>query len=784
MTNFNLKSYFTFLSRNKAYTAVNVFGLAVSLMFVIIIGLYTWQEYSIDRQHGKADRIYNIGLEAGDGNKTANCHHIALRYLRDRFPEVELTCGFTTEKMKLKDNDAFVNIDVMEADSTFFSMFDFPLLYGDRATCLMQKGNIVLTESSARRLFGTSNAVGRDITTADNSHFRVTGVVKDFDNTIIDKDIDAIIDFSFCTNNANKDEYFRQVANYLQASVFVQVHEGSDFSARQKDVEKMFSELNNDMHPVITRLDRLYFSGLSAYAGLRLGNLTLVRVLFAVALVILLFSIMNYVNLTVAQAGYRAREMATRRLFGCNKGRICVNLFTESLVMCAVSLLFAVSLACVCAPYADRLLDTRIDLTLLLTPSSIGIIAAFVLVVSVLAGVLPATILSRVKPIEVVRGTFRKQTKMLFSRVFITVQNVITIVMLACAFIMARQMRHLTTAPLGFNTENIISLKLNYGSDRDPSGQFADRLRTLPFVKAVALSYGTPANGGGDPSVQFEGDKDKSTFNVITGTPELMKIYGIKVKKDFNVHGDSIVYLNDNALYYLKMEPNSAHTSGRFGIMPLLFGGNPRYGGIINDFKVRDIRQDIKGLIVLVCNKIIQPRDISILVEGDPVEAYMQIKDIYKEVFREDVDESTPPFIDKQIEQRFEQELRVSKIVSLFAAIAIIISLLGLVAMSTYFIQQRAKEIAIRKVFGSTGNQVRRRLIRSFLLYVGIAFVIAVPIIVYFMADWIAQYSYRITWWPYIIVAGLIVLLISYAAVAVQSWIAAGENPVKNIKQE
>ena len=104
--------------------------------------------------------------------------------------------------------------------------------------------------------------------------------------------------------------------------------------------------------------------------------------------------------------------------------------------------------------------------------------------------------------------------------------------------------------------------------------------------------------------------------------------------------------------------------------------------------------------------------------------------------------------------------------------------------MSTYFIQQRAKEIAIRKVFGSTGNQVRRRLIRSFLLYVGIAFVIAVPIIVHFMSDWIAQYSYRITWWPYIIVAGLIVLLISYAAVAVQSWIAAGENPVKNIKQE
>ena len=132
----------------------------------------------------------------------------------------------------------------------------------------------------------------------------------------------------------------------------------------------------------------------------------------------------------------------------------------------------------------------------------------------------------------------------------------------------------------------------------------------------------------------------------------------------------------------------------------------------------------------------------------------------------------------------FQEEIRTTKIVSLFAFIAIIISLLGLVAMSTYFIQQRAKEIAIRKVFGSTSNQVRRRLIRTFLLYVGIAFIIAVPIVVHFMSDWISQYSYRITWWPWIIVAGVIVLLISFAAVAVQSWIAAGENPVKNIKQE
>ena len=153
-------------------------------------------------------------------------------------------------------------------------------------------------------------------------------------------------------------------------------------------------------------------------------------------------------------------------------------------------------------------------------------------------------------------------------------------------------------------------------------------------------------------------------------------------------------------------------------------------------------------------------------------------------MFHEDIDESASPFVDKYVQARFKQELRTTKIVSLFAFIAIIISLLGLVAMSTYFIQQRAREIAVRKVFGSTGNQIRIRLIRTFMLYVGIAFIIAVPIIVHFMSKWIEQYSYRIVWWPWIVAAGVIVMLISLAAVAVQSWMASNENPVKNIRQE
>ena len=785
MGNFNLKSYFTFLSRNKTYTAVNVFGLAVSLMFVIIIGLYTWQEFNIDRQHSKAKRIYNIGLNMDDGTwRTANCHHAVLRYLRSRYPEIEQTCGFTAGSLKLKDNGNFVNLYVLEADSTFFSMFDFPLLQGNRTNCLKQKGNIVLTESAARRLFGNTAVIGRTLTTAENNHFRVTGVVKDFDNTFIDKDIQGIIDFSYTINMANMDENFPQIVNMTGAASFVQVRDGCDFAAKQKDVDAYFQTFWEDKHPIITRLDKLYFSGLDAFL-MQMGNLTLVKILLAVGIAILLFSIMNYVNLTVAQSGYRAREMATRRLFGCTKGTVGVNMFTESLVMCVISMLIAVALACMCAPYASQLLNTKLDLSLLASPLTVGIMAAFILLVSLASGVLPATILSRVKPIEVVRGTFRTHTKMIFSRVFITVQNIITITMLACAMIMSMQMLHLTKAPLDFNTENIICIEYpdNYSSRH--SGEFENRLRSLPFVKAVAPSCGTPATGGNNKTITFDGEKREWSFQFISGTPEMMKIYGLTLKNDLHAKGDSIVYLNDMSMKALQMKPTDRHLSSRYEqIRYGYFRKNAEFGGVLNELRIRNILEEQHPLLVQVCNNIQEPWSISILVSGDPVDAYAKIKDVYKEVFHEDIDESSSPFVDKYVQARFKQELRTTKIVSLFAFIAIIISLLGLVAMSTYFIQQRAREIAVRKVFGSTGNQIRVRLIRTFMLYVGIAFIIAVPIVVHFMSKWIEQYSYRIVWWPWIVAAGVIVMLISLAAVAVQSWMASNENPVKNIRQE
>ena len=273
MANFNLKSYFTFLSRNKAYTAVNVFGLAVSLAFVILIGLYTWQETSVDRQHSKADRIYNLGIVSTRGGQPmAYCPHGVLRYIRKRYPEVVRTCGVSAGEIKLKKQDFFITAHTLMTDSTFFDMFDFPLLRGNRATCLKEKNNIVITESFAMRYFGTTDVVGRDIKTAYGYRFRVTGVVADFDNTIIDKDIDVLIDFSYQTNAYAMDEYFPYYINYTATSSFVEVRDGCDFSKQGNSVREMFKDVMKDWRINLTRLDKLYFSNQWVNNNLDLGK--------------------------------------------------------------------------------------------------------------------------------------------------------------------------------------------------------------------------------------------------------------------------------------------------------------------------------------------------------------------------------------------------------------------------------------------------------------------------------------------------------------------------------
>jgi len=385
--------------------------------------------------------------------------------------------------------------------------------------------------------------------------------------------------------------------------------------------------------------------------------------------------------------------------------------------------------------------------------------------------------LSRAEPIEVVRGTFAHHTRMVFSRVFIVLQNLITIVMIAVALTMSLQMHHIISAPMGFNKDNVVVIR-NLG-DSIQASTFTKEVEKLACVKLVSASMGTPSDGGNNNTMTLDSKKTVS-LQMLFGDRNFMKMYGLKPKKENMDAANLKMYVTEQTLR--EMGEEFYQIPWRNSVGSNASDINPHAVGVLEDFHIRNIEQETHPMIIFIKDRIIDPWQFSVLITGNPVEAIDQIKDTYKKIYNYDMPDEYP-FIDQQIAAYYTEAIRLSHIISLFAAMALLVSMLGLVAMSIFFIQQRQKEIAIRKVFGSTSMQVYRRLIRSFLSYVAIAFVIAVPIIWYLMSDWLSQYSYRIVLSPWIfVVAGVSCLAICMVAVTLQSYLAASENPINHVK--
>ena len=785
----NIKSYITFLSRNKVYTAINVFGLSLSLMFVTLIGVYVWQEYRVTRDVPDSDRIETIGMSMS-GKKYLGTHHYAGKQLMKTFPEIEAVCGVCGMGMVVNKGDERIRAQALTVDSTFFTFFGYPLKEGDAARCLEAKDAAVVSETFAMKLFGETDVVGRTITFRDSLKLRVTGVMKDLQGRILIRP-DIVVNFQ-CQkygNYANTDEAFLQdMVNMSGSSVFLRLREEKTFVGREKDLTECYASFWNHfaeqepdekmyIEPFSIKYKDVFFSKADGNGNLRSGDITLVKILTAVALVILLFAVMNYVNLTVAQSGKRAREMAARRLFGAQRREIAMRFVGESMMLCVLAFMIALLLAFAFSRSFGELLGTRMDMSVMVSPLSLGMLLAILLATGIVSGIIPAVVSSRVEPMEIVRGTFVHKTKMVFSRVFIVIQNVITITMLACALIMVMQMNHLVNAPLGFRQDNILTL----GSISSPD-RFLEELKKLPCVKLASPSKGTPADGGNNQTIiDSEGITDMRIQHFIV-EKEFFDIYDITLT-DGSKPKPGHFYMNKRMENDVKASEAIRDPRKTLKVLPLLnHNTDEQYGGTFRDFRICSIEYEPRPMLISVVDKMSSCWDVSILLEGDIEEGYRDIVKLYYKTFHEKLGEKQARFVDEQVQAEFEDQIRTSRIVSLFAFIAIVISLLGLVAMSTYFIGQRQKEIAIRKVFGSSNAQMQRRLVNTFLLYVVIAFVISVPIIWHFMSDWIILYNYRIVWWPWIIVAGVIILLISFAAVMVQSRVAANENPIKHIK--
>lgn len=796
-----MKYFFRFLKNNPLYAVINVVGLALSLMFVILIGDYTYRQFSIDKWHRNHERIYVLGTENGNSLLSwPDCAHS----LKDRYPEVEDVCCVYMHNGKIKHEDKVYEEsqgdnagNIMLADSNFFRFFDFKMIDGDRETALDSPEKCVVTESLAKALFPDGNALGQPLqiegtryvfVSDDNGDpydsslvYTVSGVIKDLDKTVFLNETAVIANFERAPQVLGY-----RLRNDLMASgplgstlSFLMLRPGASLEDKIEDLTSyciesipVFNFYGNRKAAIIP-LDDLMFAPQNTGAGLQTGDKSLLGILLAVVLAILMFAVTNYINLTVANTGFRAKEMATRRLLGSDGLGISLELIGESTLMVFISFIIGGALALLLEDKMAVLFKGKIDILKDINFSTVSVSLLFIVLTGIISGIMPTISLSKYKPIDVVKGSFRYHSKMVLSRIFIILQNVITMTMMTATLTILLQMSHLVKAPLGYNTENI------YRVSSDNPEVLRNALKSQSFIQGIGSFSGTSLDGN-YCSMSTRKDKDNNNLLVYLTTwdKEFIDIMGINLVKDNHLSGD-VKYINEELAGKLSLgDGESEVTWGDGKVMQV--------AGIFSNFHMTNILDPYQPFMITVKDTDeIEDPNFMVKTNGDPL-AWKKLCDLVKEVdgSTEDIDWKVQS-IESTVKASLTEEKNTMRVVGIFTGVAVLISILGFIGMSLFFIRQRKKEIGVRRIMGSTTNEVLSLLLTKFCAPLLVSFIFAVPLSWFIMDKWLEGFSYRIGLSPWIFIAsGAVSLLIAVVSIFFQTLHAAHSNPADAIRAE
>lgn len=780
----NMKSYLTFLSRNRLYTAIEAFGMSVALGFVVVLGAYTAMEYSVGKAGEKAKEIYAVGT----GDYLGMTWGTAQEFFPS-IPEIkEWTRVATANNIPgFMVGETFFKTDAYCVDPNFFEFFGYDVRGCRRDRVLTSEDEAIVSESFAAKAFGNGDAIGKTMK-YDTLTFRIAGVMPDFGKSDIFEPCDVMVSMKYAEKLTAKMDNFGETVPFVRLDKDADPDKVADkLLDKYVDYWKEFEySRENDgkflWGSTIVRLDKLYFSTISNWK-FRQGDKKLVDILLAVALVLLVCAIFNYINLTVAQAGKRAKEMATRRLLGESAWGVVVRYFKESVLFTSACFIIGLMLALCLLPVFEDMLDTRISLSV--SPAMMLVAVAALLAISVVCGIIPAMVVSRFNPIDVVKGSLRIKNKMWFSKVFITAQGVVSTVLVAVGLTMTLQMHHLYTLSYGYDKEDIIMAYtgvVGYGLDKQQL--LADRLKALPEVVEATPCGGTPlqcdANG-----VHDENDKVLSWVAMCRLDSTAMKILGIKVIEQYCLPTEGKVWVTESGKRFWGVSAKKPY----FGVT----NGKPEYEccGVIADYRAGTAMPN--AMDKCYNGIMVAPHDgwyYSMLIKtrGDHDKALAAVKNTCSMVTKEVRGmplEMNCKYIDDILSDGLKTQRNTMSLVLTFMLVSILISALGMFAMSVYYGEQQRKQIALRKAMGATVTDAVWTLSSRFLVLSMAAIVVAMPFSMKAMQHYLSGFVYRIPmpWWA-LAFASLFSILVAFISVISRTLKVATANPIEYLKTE
>lgn len=801
-----LKIAFRTLWKHRGHTAINVVGLAVafcSALFLFLTAYFTW---SYDRFHADGDRIfrpYFVTNRPDRTDKSSSMPYPLTPALKQEFPEVEGVTRLMWTSAVVQRGDKQFTKQIRCADPDVLTMFSFPMRQGSARSALNSLSSIVISENMARDVFGTENPLGKPLRVrgfGDWQTFLVTGVLADHpENSTIQYDAFVRIENqpSYATSKGRWDNTNHEVFLKLRPGVSQATFEKRLQPFTRKYMAGGIAELRqqgakpDDRGDLIAiRLQPLldvHFSP-DVQRGAGSGRMSFYTLL-TIGTFILIIAGINFVNLTLARSLARAREVGVRKSLGAQRGQVMTQLWGETVLLCALGLVVGLVLTLALRPLFNQFFGARLTLDLLRQPTTwMGILAGFVLVTT-LSGGYPAWVMARYRTVEVLKGKLKAGRPGMLRNSLIVSQFAIACALIASTFVVLNQLKFLREKPLGFNEEQVISLPV--GNDVDGNAALSllrDRLASNPHVVSLTgtvVNLGAGLDGSSTRSMMGFLHKGREvTTDWVRVDYDYLKTLGIKLLagRDF-----SREYPTDS-LTSVVISEGMAKKLGEKPVLGSFFqpdSGGTKYQvvGLIPDFHLYALRNKVEP-ITLYLNPRASVHYIFVRVTPQGMLPAMEaLKREWKAIAPKS--EFQASFLNENTDRWYRDEEKMAQVFSLAAGIAVVLSCMGLFAIAMLTIEQRTKEIGIRKVLGASVAGIVALLSADFLKLVALGILIASPLAWWAMSKWLQNFAYQIPmpWWVFVL-SGVLAVAIALLTVSYQSVRAALMNPVKSLRSE
>ena len=799
-----MNSYLKFLCRHRLFTLINIVGLCLSMAFLLLLGDLIYRQTTVENYQTRRDRTFIVGNEM--------CMMSNFRVgerLKERFPEVEDWCSMAGYGMTFNIGGQKADTKVLVTGKNFFTFFDYRLLTGDRQKVLSAPNQIVVSKSFAQRYWPDESPIGKEMVLGGDEMelgdakdkqphitYTVSGIMDDFDRSIIPDGYDCVFNIDNL-RHFHYSAWSEQMNNASCCVLFLLQRESCDLRGKipaMRDYLKTFFwlyQMEAAKELTLTPFSTLYYDAMECSLGqedVNHGSRDMAHLYVVVALLVLVFAIFNYVNLSVSLTTERSKEMATRRLLGLSRQQVFGRLIIESILFTAVAFAIGYLLALVLQDKAIEMTNCKLDL---LKDTGINTIVVFLLAIcaiGVLAGFVPASILSGYQPIDIVRGTFRRRVRQRWSHVLMVLQAVFAIVMLTITLLLSDSIRERMNRPLGYDIENILKTWDIAGLNENQRQTFRSKLLELPEVEAVGFGYGTPIEGLENQTVSADDGTvvsqrlligDSCFFNILNIHPEkvysdrgwgvnhqLLRQFGKSDDTRKIVTADEKVNIEVAAVYPDMVYQNVMREEE-----------HPTPFVILN---VKEFHDDEDTYVNRYYGKV---RQALVKYHGDRKKVEDAIKRQIRAITGHEA--SDVHSLTQSHQDWYKDYERFLRVLMVFTIVALLIAVLGLMAMNSYFVSQRRREIAIRRVFGAEISSITLHLLRTITIQSLIATVIAIPL-AYWLAPIIGSISglsIQMRFMP-LLAALIIVLAVNLLTAAFQSWHSAIEDPIKNLKNE